>query len=63
MLRRFLKKKETKDGATNTLGSALDTIKIELKQKDDYIVSLEKEIVVWPTLKKRLEFKLAQKTN
>jgi hypothetical protein len=35
ILRRFLKNKETAHASTNTVNSALDAIKIELKQKED----------------------------
>jgi hypothetical protein len=33
------------DASTNTKNSALEGLKIELKQKDDEIVVLQKEIV------------------
>ena len=40
IMRRFLKNKETANASTNTVNSALDAIKIELKQKEDEIVVL-----------------------
>ena len=63
IMRRFLKNKETANASTNTVNSALDAIKIELKQKEDEIVVLQKEAGVQSTFSKRLEFLLKQKVQ
>jgi len=63
ILKRFLKPKETKCAATNTVNSALDAVKIELKQKAEEIVGLQKEAAGHSAIKKRLEFLLTQKVQ
>lgn len=58
ILKRFQKSKGTSNASTNTVNSALDAIKIELKQKDDMIVGLQKDANKQDAANKRLEFLL-----
>jgi hypothetical protein len=51
-----MKRKETVNASTNTVDSAVDAIKIELKKKDEEIFGLQKDAIVMQTTNKRLEF-------
>ena len=58
ILKRFFKSKETANAGTNTVNSALDAIKIDLKQKEEEIAGLEKEANLFSSTRSRLEFLL-----
>ena len=46
LIKRFLKRPKTTEAGTNTVNSALDAIKIDLKNKDEDIEFLQKDTVI-----------------